>query len=99
YGAAVGGSLTLEYGRRNYEQGVVDLAPVGVELQPSDEFSDDTVALYTDFDYWKIWLIGTWRLSDVIDLDVMANYEPESHTENSDDSALGFASLRLRWRP
>ncbi|MFT5783968.1 MAG: hypothetical protein ACI9JE_001291, partial [Candidatus Krumholzibacteriia bacterium] len=42
YGAAVGGSLTLEYGRRNYEQGVVDLAPVGVELQPSDEFSDDT---------------------------------------------------------
>ena len=32
-------------------------------------------------------------------LDVMANYEPERHTEQQDDSALGFASVRLVWKP
>jgi len=99
YGSAVGGSLTLEYGRRSYEQGLVNLDPAEDDISPSDDFSNEIFALYTDFNYWKIWLMGSWRLNDQLDLDVMANYEPESHTEKSDDSALGFASLRLRWRP
>lgn len=94
YGSDVGGSLTLEYGRRSYAQGNVNIDPDS--LDPS---LFDIVALYTDFDYWKIWLMGSWRISPHFDLDLMANYEPESHTENADDSALGFASLRLRWRP
>lgn len=92
YGAALGGSLTLEYGHRSYDQGLV-------ELDPSGTPGGETVVLYTDFNYWKIWLIASWRLNDKFDLDLMANYEPESHTEKSDDAALGFASLRLRWRP
>jgi len=94
YGADIGGSLTLGYGRRVYVQGDVNIDP-----DATDPSEFDTVALYTDFDYWKIWLMGSWQMSSHFDLDLMANYEPESHTENSDDSALGFASLRVRWRP
>ncbi len=94
YGSDVGGSLTLEYGRRVYAHGVVNFDPDAAA--PS---LLDTVALYTDFDYWKIWLMGSWRMSSHFDLDLMANYEPENHTEIADDSALGFASLRVRWRP
>jgi hypothetical protein len=29
----------------------------------------------------------------------MASYEPESHTERTDDTAIGYASVRLVWRP
>lgn len=94
YGSVVGGSLTLEYGRRTYAAGEVDLDPDNV-----DPSGLDTIVLYTDFDYWKIWLMANWQISPQFDLDLMANYEPESHTENADDSALGFASMRVRWRP
>ena len=94
YGSEVSGSLTVEYGRRVYAQGAVSLDPLG-----TDPALLDTVLLYSDFNYWKIWLLGSWHLSRTWDVDLMANYEPESHTEQSDDSALGFASLRLRWRP
>ncbi len=94
YGTQVGGSLTFEYGRRVYAGGTVNLDPGAV-----DPTLFDTVALYTDFNYWKIWLMASWQISNACDLDLMANYEPESHTEKADDSTLGFASLRLRWRP
>ncbi len=94
YGAEVGGSLTLEYGRRNYSQGSVS---IGTDALDPDLW--DTVLLYSDFNYWKIWLMGSWQINPHFDLDLMANYEPESHTEKADDSALGFASVRVRWRP
>jgi len=94
YGSAVGGSVTLEYGRRVYSQGEVVL---------DDGFGDllgtATIDIYSDFNYWKIWLLGSWRISRNFSLDFLANYEPENHTENSDDSAIGFASLHLIWRP
>ena len=62
---------------------------------------EETIAidLYSDFNYWKIWLLGSWRISPKFSLDFLANYEPENHTENTDDSAIGFASLHLIWRP
>ncbi len=94
YGSVVGGSLTLEYGRRTYTQGEVVL-----DTDALDPALYDSGSLYTDFNYWKIWLMGSWKMNTHLDLDLMANYEPESHTENADDSALGFASLRVRWRP
>jgi len=94
YGADLGGSLTLEYGRRNYAAGNAALDDAALDATLLDAFN-----LYSDFAYWKIWLMGSWRLSPHFDLDIMANYEPESHTEQTDDSALGFGSLRLRWRP
>lgn len=94
YGVDLGGSLTLEYGRRTYATGTM-----ATDETSLDAILLDAVDLYTDFDYWKIWLMGSWRLSQHVDLDIMANYEPESHTEQADDSALGFGSLRLRWRP
>lgn len=87
YGSAVGGSVTLEYGRRVYSQASVDID----ELTSFD--------LYTDFNYWKIWLLGSWTISQKFSLDFLANYEPENHVENTDDSAIGFASLHLIWRP
>ena len=43
--------------------------------------------------------MGTWSLSEAVDLDVLANYEPENHTEKTDDTAIGYASIRLVWRP
>lgn len=94
YGPVVGGSLTLEFGRRVYTQGAVDLTG-----DITDPTLLDTVNLYTDFNYWKIWLMANWQMTDHLDLDLMANYEPENHTEKADDSALGFASVRVRWRP
>ncbi len=94
YGSAVGGSVTLEYGRRVFSQTDV----------PVDDGSGDLLGfsisdIYSDFNYWKIWLIGSWRISRKFSLDFLANYEPENHTENIDDSAIGFASLHLIWRP
>ena len=86
--------LTLEYGRRIYRQGTVDL-----DLDPAAPGETETLALYSDFGYWKIWLMGTWSLSEAVDLDVLANYEPENHTEKTDDTAIGYASIRLVWRP
>lgn len=94
YGSAVGGSVTLEYGRRNY-------SPVDVVLDDGSGDLDGftTLDLYSDFNYWKIWLIGSWRISRKFSLDFLANYEPENHTENTDDATIGFASLHLIWRP
>ena len=94
YGSAVGGSVTLEYGRRVYSQ-----ADVVVDEGIGDLEGLTTLNLYSDFNYWKIWLLGSWRISTKFSLDFLANYEPENHTENTDDSAIGFASLHLIWRP
>jgi hypothetical protein len=94
YGSEVAGSLTLEYGRRVYGEAAAALAP-----DVPESILADPTDLYSDFHYWRIWLTGSWHISGQLDLDLMANYEPESHTERSDDAALGFASLRLRWRP
>jgi len=44
------------------------------------------------------WL-PSWRISRKFTLDFMANHEPENHTEQIDDSAIGFASVHLIWRP
>lgn len=96
YGGDVGGSLSLEIGQRFYDNGSVDL---------SEGFTADTSLisesydLYTNFMYWEIWLSGNWALSDQLSLDVLASYEPENHTEKEDDSALGFATIRLVYRP
>ncbi len=94
YGEALGGMITLEYGRRIYRQGDVVLGTDA--LFPE---GGETLALYTDFDYWKIWLMATWSVARNLDLDILANYEPENHAENTDDAAIGFASVRLAWRP
>ncbi|MCB1184240.1 hypothetical protein KDM41_12465 [bacterium] len=93
WGGDVSGTLTLEVGRRRYDDGDVVL---------SDDAADPlatTTTLYTDFTYWQLWLMATWRLSPAWDVDVLANYEPESHTEAADDVTLGYGSLRVRWRP
>ena len=94
YGSAVTGSVTLEYGRRAYDQGKVALDDGSGDIADFQTFD-----LYTDFNYWKIWLLGSWRISRKFSLDFLANYEPENHTEKTDDSAIGFASLHLIWRP
>jgi hypothetical protein len=95
YGADVNGGVSVEFGRRDYAvAGSASSAlTTANSLQPDlYEFT------YTDFDYWAIWVLGSWRLSASLALEVMANYQPESHTEKSDDAALGFASVRLVWR-
>ncbi len=94
YGSDVSGSVALEYGRRIY-----DNPDIIIEEDSSSDSLDATISLYSDFNYWQIWVMGSWFIHDHLSLDAMASYEPESHTERDDDSALGFASLRLTWRP
>ena len=43
--------------------------------------------------------MANWRISEHFSTDLALNYEPESHTEQDDNMTLGFASLRLVWRP
>ncbi len=38
------------------------------------------------------------RLVPRLDLDLAANYQPENHVEEFDDTALGYGSARLVWR-
>jgi len=90
YGAAVSGVFTVEVGRRSYRDGSVDL-DTGTGVEALD--------IYSDFTYWKIWLLGEWAIRENLALEAMASWTPESHTEQADDSALGFANLRLVWRP
>ncbi|MFH1843083.1 MAG: hypothetical protein ABIF77_07720 [bacterium] len=93
YGHAVSGALTLEYGHRDY----------GFEAPAYDDFSAELDSYefaydYSDFNYWEIWLMANWGLARSLSLDVLANYQPESHTERDDDSSVAFVSLRLLWR-
>lgn len=82
YGDAVSGSVVLEHGRRSYG--------------PQD--ADESQPAWTDFAYWRLWLLADWRLSRTLTLSALGNWEPERHGESQDDVALGFASLRLAWR-
>ena len=47
----------------------------------------------------ELWFMGTWRIGDLLSCEIMASYRPENHTEQSDDAAIGFASVRLVWPP
>lgn len=77
------GSCTVEYGRRDHRQ-------------PS---SSDEWTIWTDFNYWRLWLLADYRLAADLSLSVLGSWEPERHAESADDVSLGFASLRLVWRP
>lgn len=77
-------SFTLEIGQRDY----ADPATVDPDITP----------LYTDFTYVELWLTGSVDLSDRLRLDALANYLPENHAEDIEDTTLGFGSLRLVYR-
>lgn len=87
YGGTVSGLLSLEYGHRWYD-----------EVHEGDQ-STDLLLAYTDFSYLEIWLMATWNWTARLGLELSASYQPEQHTERNDDTALGYASLRLVWRP
>jgi len=95
FGSDVSGSLQLEFGRRIYSQTETELD----SSSSVDLLEDDLTSFYSDFNYWEIWLMANWAINENFSLDVMANYEPENHTEDSDDSSIGFGSVRLVWRP
>lgn len=94
FGSDVSGSIQLEYGRRHYT------SPGSATPAIFGQGEDDGLDLaYSDFHYLEIWLMAGWSLSEDFHLDIMASYEPESHAEREDDSSLGYASVRLTWRP
>lgn len=102
YAAPFSGVVALEFGRRWYrDPGAVDLADLADPADPLDDplLIDDLVLAYSDFDYLEIWVMASLAVSDHLSLDVTASYEPESHTEQDDDIALGYGSVRLVWRP
>jgi hypothetical protein len=73
---------------------------VGYRWYRDDGFSTDEFVLdYSDYTYFAFWVVGSWTISEHFSTDVTLNFEPENHTEQDDDIALGFASLRLVWRP
>lgn len=79
------GSISIEVGRRWYRNSTDD---------------PDSFALeYTDYSYLAFWLMGNWMINEHFSVDVTANFEPESHTEQDDNITLGYGSLRLVWRP
>ena len=87
------GILALEYGHRWYRN------PATGDL---DFLTGDLADLslgYTDFSYLEIWAMATWNLHDRLALDLIASYQPEKHTEQDDDTALGYGTVRLVWRP
>jgi hypothetical protein len=86
------GSLSLEYGRRDYE------LEAGDPAAPTLASEDLGIYGYSDFNYWEIWLMGSWILTRRLSCDVLASYQPESHTEPTDDAAVAFGSLRFVWR-
>jgi hypothetical protein len=93
FGSVFSGTLAVEYGRRWYDHPVSDQD--WREILESDDFLTGS----TDFWYLEIWIMATWSLRENLDLDLMATYQPENHTEQDDDFALGTANLRLVWRP
>lgn len=99
YGTQFSGSLTLEYGYRRYDQ-VATLSDLD-DLDDSQDFTDYSayLATYSDFRYVEIWLMASWFATTHLSLEIMANYQPESHTERTDDSSVAFGSFRLVWRP
>jgi hypothetical protein len=92
YGGAVTGSLRVEYGRRDYRR-----QDAG-SLTAAEQTSIDSVFDTSDFNYWEIWLMGGVSLTSRLYFDVLANYQPESHTEKVDDMSIAFANARLVWR-
>lgn len=83
YATRLSGTCTVEYGRRRH----------------AAQGGDDATLSYTDFDYWRLWLLAEWRLGASLSLSGLGSWEPERHDAAQDDVSLGFASLRLVWRP
>ena len=94
YGHAVSGSIFVEYGRRYYRDPAV---AVGIDGAPVPDY--EQLIAYSDFGYWELWIMGAWRIVGPVSCEIMASYKPENHAEKSDDAAIGFASVRLVWRP
>jgi hypothetical protein len=90
YTDQLSGTLSLEFGRRHYQD---------VEGTGSSLLDEGDLGLYSDFSYWEVWLTASWQLTSAVSLDLLASYEPESHTERDDDVVLGFGTLRLIYRP
>ena len=92
FGERLVASFTMEVGRRDYRETAT--SPVA---SVTDALLED-FAVYSDFTYVELWLLATWSLGPRLDLDLAANYQPENHVEEFDDTALGYGSARLVWR-
>lgn len=100
YAGPVSGVLALEYGRRWYEEvDAEETASNATGGSATDLELEELDLSESDFSYIEIWLMATWELRPDLALELVANYQPEQHTEQDDDSALGYASARLVWRP
>jgi hypothetical protein len=88
------GSVNLTYGRREYT-----LADSEESLPADAIFPADSLTYYSDFNFWELWLMIVWSVGNSFSWEILANYQPESHTEKMDDTAVAFASVRLVWRP
>ena len=98
YDHSISGSLTVEFGQRLYDYDEFG-STTDEESVSLDSIEVDSLISYSDFTYWEVWLMGAWSINEHFSVDLLANYQPESHTEAIDDSALGFGSLRLVWKP
>lgn len=93
---ALSGILALELGRRWYH-GSSSTDDLG-STAPADVLGELELS-YSDCFYLEIWLMATWELTARLSLDLTASYQPQRHTERDDDTALGYGSVRLAWRP
>lgn len=88
YAGPVSGLLAVEYGHRWYR-----------DTTSSDAVDDGYDLTYSDFSYLELWLMATWAWSPHLSLELVASYQPEQHTEQDDDTAIGYGNARLVWRP
>jgi hypothetical protein len=79
------GSTSIEVGHRWFRN----------EITSVDQF----VLNYSDYAYLALWLMANWQISGHFSTDLSLNFQPENHSRSEDDITLGFASLRLVWRP
>lgn len=97
YDRVFSASLTVEMGQRLYDEPAA--GDEAIDPASALQAPEDGSYHYSDFTYWEVWLTAAWRIGDGFTLDAMANYEPENHEISGEDTALGYATVRLVWRP
>jgi hypothetical protein len=79
-------SASYERGRRGYDA-----------YDPDVIASVDVPAVYSDYTYHRVNLIGTLRLGDGVSLTTLLDYQPEDHEREGDDATATLFSVSLTY--
>ncbi len=57
----------------------------------------DALAVYSDYSYQRVSLVGSWRLSRSLDFNVFLDWQPEDHEREGDDATATLFASSLSW--